>query len=50
MRTIAMEDDKGSYIHGDEFRGIHVNKGNVEIESNGRRERQDIVTMIRLQR
>jgi hypothetical protein len=35
MRTIDMEDYQGSFSHEEEVRGIHVNMGNVEIESNG---------------
>lgn len=45
-----MEDAQGSYIHGGEFRGIHVSMGNVETESNGRREKREHVTMRSLQR
>jgi hypothetical protein len=45
MRTTTMEDAQGSYSHGEEFRGLHVSMGNVETKSNGRRERQEPVTM-----
>jgi hypothetical protein len=37
MTTTAMEDSKGSYIHEEEFIGMHVNMGNAETKSNGRR-------------
>jgi hypothetical protein len=45
-----MEDAQGSYSHEEEFRGLHVSMGNVETESNGRRDRQEPVTMRSLQR
>jgi hypothetical protein len=45
-----MEDAQGSYSHGEEFRGLHDSMVDVEIESNGRRERQEFVTMRILQR
>ena len=40
-----MEDSQVSYIHEEDIRGMHVNMGNVEIDSNGRRDRQDPVIM-----
>jgi hypothetical protein len=36
-----MEYAQGSYIHEEKFRGLHVSMGNVEIESNGRRNRHE---------
>jgi hypothetical protein len=33
-----MEDAQGSYNHEEEIRGLHVSMGNVETESNGRRD------------
>jgi hypothetical protein len=39
MRTTSMEYAQGSYIHEEEFRGIHVSMGNPEKKSNGRRGR-----------
>ena len=45
-----MEDTQGSYSHGKEFRGLHISMGNAETKSNGRRDRQEIVTMRRLHR
>jgi hypothetical protein len=50
MRTKVMEDAQGSYNHGEEFRGLHISMGNVETESNGRRDRQEPVTMRSLHR
>jgi hypothetical protein len=50
MRTTTMEDAQESYIHEEEFKGMHVNMGNAEIESNGRRDRKEPVTMRSLQR
>jgi hypothetical protein len=34
-----MEYSQGSYSHEEEFIGLHVSMGNVETESNGRRDR-----------
>jgi hypothetical protein len=45
MRTGVMEDAQGSYNHEEEIIGMHVNMGNVETELNGRRDRQETVTM-----
>jgi hypothetical protein len=45
MRTIAMEYSQGPYSHREEFRGIHVNMGNVETKSNGRRGGKEPLTM-----
>ena len=45
-----MEDDQGSYNHEEEVRCLHVNMGNVEIESNGRRDRHELVSMRILQK
>jgi hypothetical protein len=40
-----MEDAQGSYSHEEQIRGLHVNMGNAKTELNGRRDRQDPVTM-----
>jgi hypothetical protein len=32
-----MDDEKGYYSHGDQIRGLYINLGNAEIESNGHR-------------
>jgi hypothetical protein len=45
MRTKFMEYSQGSYIHGEEFKGLHINLGNAETKSNGRRYRKEPVTM-----
>jgi hypothetical protein len=45
MRTTAMKYAQGSYNHEKEFRGIHVNMGNIETKSNGRRGRHEPITM-----
>jgi hypothetical protein len=45
MRNGVMDDAQGSYIHEEYIIGMHVNMRNVEIESNGRRDREDLVTM-----
>jgi hypothetical protein len=50
MRTRDMEDAQGFYNHEEEIGGLHTNMGNVETESNGRRNRQDLVTMSSLQK
>jgi hypothetical protein len=50
MRTTTIEYSQGSYSHEEEFIGLHVSMGNVEIESNGRRDMQELVTMRLLQR
>jgi hypothetical protein len=50
MRTRVMEDAQGYYSHEEEIIGLHINMGNVEIESNGRRDRQEPVTMRSLHR
>jgi hypothetical protein len=50
IRTSVMEDAKYSYSNEEEFIGMHVNMGNVDTESNGRRDRQEPVTMRSLQR
>jgi hypothetical protein len=39
MRIGVMEDAQGSCNHEEEVIGLHVSKGNVEKESNGRRGR-----------
>ena len=44
-----MEDVQVSYNHEEEFIGMHVNMGNAKTDSNGRRDRQDHVTMRTLQ-
>jgi hypothetical protein len=45
MRTEFMEDAQGCYSHEEDIRGLHINMGNTEINSNGRRYRQGLVTM-----
>jgi hypothetical protein len=50
MRTGVMEYAQRSYIHEEEIKGMHVNMGNVETKSNGRRDRQEPVTMRSLHR
>ena len=45
-----MEDVHGSCSHEEEVIGLHVSMGNVVTESNGRRDRQEPVTMIILHR
>jgi hypothetical protein len=45
MRNTFMEYALGSYNHEEEVIGLHVNMGNVETESNGRRDGQEPVTM-----
>jgi hypothetical protein len=37
-----MEESQGSYSHEEQFIGIHVNMGNAEKGSNGRRDRKDL--------
>jgi hypothetical protein len=37
MRTKDMDDAQGSYIHGDEIRGLNISLGNAETKSNGHR-------------
>jgi hypothetical protein len=36
---------EGSYNHEEEVIGLHVNMGNVETKSNGRRDEKEHVTM-----
>jgi hypothetical protein len=50
MRTGVMEYSYGYYRHEEEIRGLHFSMGNVEIDSNGRRGRQEPVTMRSLHR
>jgi hypothetical protein len=45
-----MDDAHGSYNHEEEIIDIHVSMENGEIESNGRRDRQELVTMRSLHR
>jgi hypothetical protein len=45
MRTRVMEDAQGYYSHEDKVRGIHVNMGNDETNSNWRRDIQEPKTM-----
>jgi hypothetical protein len=45
MRTGVMEDAQGYYIHEEDIIGLHVTMGNAKIESNGRRDIHDPVTM-----
>jgi hypothetical protein len=46
MRTTYMEDAQGSYSHGYEVRGLHVNMKNVETYSNGCRIRVELVKLV----
>jgi hypothetical protein len=48
MTTTTMEYAQGSYSHEEEFIGLHVSMGNVETESNERR--QESITMRSMQR
>jgi hypothetical protein len=50
MRTRDMEDAQGFYSHEEEIGGLHASMGNVETESNGRRDRRGTVTMRSLQK
>jgi hypothetical protein len=50
MRNRDMEDVKGYYSHEEEIIGLHVNMGNAKTESNGRRDRKELVTMRILQK
>jgi hypothetical protein len=50
MRIGVMEDSQGSYSHEEEFKVLHVNMGNDETYSNGRRHRKELVTMRSLHR
>jgi len=50
MRTRVMEDSQGSYSHEEEVIGRHVSMENAETESNGRRDKKNLVTMRILQR
>jgi hypothetical protein len=45
-----MEDAQGSYNHEEEVIGLHVSMDNAKIESNGRRDGQESVTMRSLQK
>jgi hypothetical protein len=50
MRIKGMEDAQGSYNHEEEIRGLHTSMGNVETESNERRDMKEPVTMRSLQK
>jgi hypothetical protein len=50
MRTKDMEDAQGSYNHEEEIIGLHVNMGNGETYSNGRRDKKEFATIRSLQR
>jgi hypothetical protein len=50
MRTRDMKDSQGSYIHEEEFIGLHVSMGVVETKSNGRRDEKEPITMRSLQK
>jgi hypothetical protein len=50
MRIEVMEYTQGSYIHEEDVRGLHVSMENAKTESNGRRGRQDPITMRSLHR
>ena len=45
MRTRVIKDTHGYQSHEEEFRGLHISMGNVEIESNGRRIRNEPIIM-----
>jgi len=45
-----MEYGQGYYNHEEEIIGMHINMGNVDTKSNGRRDEQEPVTMRSLQR
>ena len=45
MRTRFIEYDQESYIHEEEVIGLHVNMKNDETNSDGRRERKELVAM-----
>jgi hypothetical protein len=42
-----MDDAQGSYIHGDEFRGLNIIPRNAEIQSNGHRSRVEPVELMK---
>jgi hypothetical protein len=50
MRTKDMEDSKGSYNNEYDIRGLHVNMGNVEFESNGHRRKLEAVELVETMR
>jgi hypothetical protein len=50
MSNIFMEYAQGYYIHEENIIGLHVSMGNVETNSNERRDRQESVTMRSLNR
>jgi hypothetical protein len=50
MRTIVMETSHESYNYKEEIIWLHVNMGNAKTESNGRRDREEPVTMRSLQK
>jgi hypothetical protein len=45
MRNRDMEDSQGSYNHEEEVRGLDVNMGNEETDSNGRRSKVEPMDM-----
>jgi hypothetical protein len=50
MRNGVMEYVQVYYSHEEEFIGLHVSMGNAKIESNGRRDRKEPITMRSLHR
>jgi len=50
VRTTIIKVSQAFYNHKEEFRGLYVSMGNVEIKSDGRRAMHDPVTMRSLQR
>jgi hypothetical protein len=50
MRNRDMDDAQGFYIHEEEIKGLHVNMGNAETESSGRKDMQESATMRSLQK
>jgi hypothetical protein len=50
MRTTHMEDAQGSYNHEKEVRGLHINLGNADTESNGHRGRVNPIALVETMR
>jgi hypothetical protein len=50
MRTRVMDDAQGCYNHEEEIKGVHIGMRNSEIDSNGRKGKQDPLTMRSLHR
>jgi len=43
-----MDDEKGSYNHGDDIKGLNISLRNIEIESNGHRSRVALIEMMKI--